>query len=386
MTLRPFVVFLAACAGGGSAATVDAPIGGDASSPPRDAAVTADAPADGHVGDGCTADSECASGACHEATGTCVPEAEVLFVATTGDDGGTCTRTEPCLTVARAAALLSQSRDTIAIAAGTYAGVFGIAVPALVSGPSRDASQVFLTSTDANSIIVRLESAAIAVEGVSIGGNTTTSAPQAVTIGSSATITYDHVIVRNNAGTGTFVDASSLTVRDYEAYANEYAILASETSTIDVDRTYVHDNTFSALAAANQYRIVNTMIAHNGIGFIPFNDNTGTLEFSTFAAQTDTVISSTHAITVGDSIFYNNAIVASDPVEHGYCLFSGAAPAGTGNLTGDPAFVNAGANDYHLSAGSPAIDRADPAANLGTDFDGDSRPKGAGWDIGADER
>src|SRR6185436_8801719 len=40
---------------------------------------------------------------------------------------------------------------------------------------------------------------------------------------------------------------------------------------------------------------------------------------------------------------------------------------GTGNITGDPSFVDPVGNDYHLQALSPCIDAGDPAAPLDTD-------------------
>jgi hypothetical protein len=42
------------------------------------------------------------------------------------------------------------------------------------------------------------------------------------------------------------------------------------------------------------------------------------------------------------------------------------------------------ADGYHLTRSSPAIDRG-IAAGVLTDIDGDSRPMGSGYDLGADE-
>lgn len=60
--------------------------------------------------------------------------------------------------------------------------------------------------------------------------------------------------------------------------------------------------------------------------------------------------------------------------------------ATTGSLAVDAtAFVDAAGDDYHLAAGSPAIDRGTELA-LVTDRDGISRPQGASHDVGAYER
>jgi hypothetical protein len=58
---------------------------------------------------------------------------------------------------------------------------------------------------------------------------------------------------------------------------------------------------------------------------------------------------------------------------------------GTNPLSGDPAFVNPASGDYHLGAGSAAIDAGVPTT-VTTDIDGDLRPIGLLPDIGADER
>lgn len=56
------------------------------------------------------------------------------------------------------------------------------------------------------------------------------------------------------------------------------------------------------------------------------------------------------------------------------------------NLFGiDPLFVDPEHGDFHLQAGSPAIDTGIPILGFDTDSDSTARPQGGGWDIGAYE-
>ncbi len=59
---------------------------------------------------------------------------------------------------------------------------------------------------------------------------------------------------------------------------------------------------------------------------------------------------------------------------------------GTDAVEASPGFVDAAGGDFHLAAGSPAIDRGSPDRAPAADFDGVARPQGAGVDIGAFER
>lgn len=63
---------------------------------------------------------------------------------------------------------------------------------------------------------------------------------------------------------------------------------------------------------------------------------------------------------------------------------SGTVSSGTHHPTGAPAFADQTLDDYRLAQGHPAIDTG---ANAGvmTDFEGQARPLGSGYDIGCDE-
>jgi predicted outer membrane repeat protein len=125
----------------------------------------------------------------------------------------------------------------------------------------------------------------------------------------------------------------------------------------------------------------NTAILHNTI--VDRGLNTGqaiVLEKGTFAI-TDTIVVS-HAIAISQT---------TGSVREDYNLFfangldlAGAITSGAHSFTGNPAFVNPAADNYHLSSTSAAID-AGTDAGVTYDYDGDPRPFGAGFDIGFDE-
>ncbi len=67
-------------------------------------------------------------------------------------------------------------------------------------------------------------------------------------------------------------------------------------------------------------------------------------------------------------------------------LFSGNSEVyGDDYIVVQPRFVNPSEADFHLLEGSPAIDRGSAVDAPGEDFDGNVRPQGRGYDIGAYE-
>ncbi|MBC7225945.1 MAG: right-handed parallel beta-helix repeat-containing protein [Thermoflexales bacterium] len=71
---------------------------------------------------------------------------------------------------------------------------------------------------------------------------------------------------------------------------------------------------------------------------------------------------------------------------NGYDTGGGAPITSTHAITGrNPLFLDPAAGNYHLRAGSPAVNAGIAIPWLTADIDGDPRPIGAGYDIGADE-
>jgi hypothetical protein len=56
-----------------------------------------------------------------------------------------------------------------------------------------------------------------------------------------------------------------------------------------------------------------------------------------------------------------------------------------GEVFADPKYLNSKSSDFHIQAGSAALDIASPAQAPKLDMDGQARPKDGGFDIGADE-
>jgi hypothetical protein len=96
-------------------------------------------------------------------------------------------------------------------------------------------------------------------------------------------------------------------------------------------------------------------------------------------------LSLTNTIVASYTLGITNTVPASSTVHADHTLFWANIDdgiQGTYPLAGNPAFA---ADGYHLDPGSAAID-AGVNAGVTIDIDGDSRPIGAGYDMGADER
>src|SRR5919109_221583 len=84
-------------------------------------------------------------------------------------------------------------------------------------------------------------------------------------------------------------------------------------------------------------------------------------------------------ITIAHNITMGSAMTDRSSIPAGMTLTNN-------QLNTNALFVNLGAFDFHLQATSPAIDAGQTLTQVRLDFDGATRPRGAGYDIGAFER
>lgn len=347
----------------------------------------------------CVADTDCAGGICHELEGACVPDAEVLFVAPSGT-GTTCTRAMPCGTLQVAIDARTQARYTVALAAGTYTSSFDtVAMPGgvdnlVVSGPTRAWGDAVIMTSAMNRVHAGLEAL---FEGLTIrgGGN-----GGAAGIDSRGATTLSRVHVDLAADDGVVCAGGSMTILDSQITKSASTGVYASSGALVIQRTQVVGNgVYGIHVDGSSFTIVNSIIASNGKAFMQtggarlrtagggdavfrFNTFARNLGITSPALTCDNAVGISNVI-VGEQAFITPAITASCSAT--YSLFNvsaGAAPPGTGNITGDPMFV--GMNDFHIQAGSPAIDKANPTGAEPIDIDGQQRI--APPDIGADER
>jgi hypothetical protein len=332
----------------------------------------------------CTKHGECDSGACLP-DGSCGSETNIAYVDPSGTDNTMCTRAMPCRLVSKA---LATNRSHVRFTGTTDEAVIvdnGRTVTFLAEPGAK------LTSTIGMGAIVTVKGngTSLAVYDLSISDSSLIGVSVPASSGNPI-VTLNRVRVMNNQGSGISTNGGVLTLSQSEIY----------------------NNASGGVIVQNfgQFDITNNFIAYNGRPTIPVggvyfyqtNDGIRRFEFNTVTSNsvnTGSVggvacFSVIQQVTFSNDIIYNNLQggggggQVNGPSSN--CLFAysdiGPDPgAGVGNINADPLFINPQQRNFHLIAGSPVRDAADPNSTLAVDFDGEGRPQGTRRDIGADE-
>jgi len=345
-------------------------------------------------------------------------EAATYYVATTGTDNAGCGSVgSPCLTIEYAYEHKVSAGDTIIVKPGTHTG----------GGRHVDYGRVLLNKqgTAESPITIRSETyhGAILDGGANInypyyfwfeGPNGAGEAKYNIIDGFEIKNTYRcsmvnwgsyNTVINNdlhNAGTGWVQvgDCGGGIVDDGLTTGNHY------------EGNYIHDNpsTGAYLQGDNDTFINNILVnnGHQGLQIRGSNTTTNMKAYNNVFASNGrdgiAIWQNIASAEIKNNIFYQNthsAILLLGATGSGLVIDNNISYGnGQGNLTvqdstigytstrwnhNDPRFVNAAAGDFHLQAGSPAIDAGLTESAVPTDFEGVPRPQGAAYDIGAYE-
>ena len=214
-----------------------------------------------------------------------------------------------------------------------------------------------------------------------------------------------------SGSTGISVSSTEfLTVQDVEIFGCNSSGIWMEDITMHVtlDDLNVHNNTNFGIKLiwTEDVTVTNSLFASNGIaGFWSQFTNSGLVAHNVFvgngfggpsdeplggvslweAAGEDVANNIITGNFRGLSREYGGGTVVSNLVWGNTTDYALDASPSASDLSVDPGFVAAAEGNYHLSAGSPAIDAGDPTWSVATDADGDGRPQGLAPDLGLDE-
>lgn len=347
----------------------------------------------------CAEHDECPLGIC-KPDGACAAESEIAFVSIGGTAGSDCTRLSPCTTLERAVALM-PAREFIAVSPGTYSSAAAYTFPGTRFIVGTGDSRPVLTRSTAGPIISLSVGAQTRLEHVQISGAFGTNQDghgiMCGDAGGAPTVTLRDVVLTNNSDFGVFGRGCVFSIAQSRFTANDIPLQLIDGNAV-IDANEFTQNGGGVALDSGIFTFTNNIIARNYNatrvvrGLNIFTSTPGTrVEHNTIADNGDgTEFAELGAgincnATGVSPVWPNNIVVRNRNQTFGSnCSFPSSILRDSD--ISDIRFRSPDSEpyDYHLQAGSIAIDAAAPGT-VTTDIDGEARPSGAQSDVGADE-
>ncbi len=388
----------------------------------------------------CSAHLECDSGVCEIESGQCVVSANIIYADSVNGTNslacGDAPGAEACRTLTGALSRVPfVGRDIILMAPGFYTENVNISVVDILIigyGAHLRRPAGLLGSSLSVSGTAELSIQGLSVEGGQ-GGNgghgiacltatlnlvdvTLTQNQDVGLYGDLCAVDMVRTKVHTNAQQGVWLqNISKLAMRESVIRDNGFHGLSAHNSEIKIYRSRIMENeTGGVFLQGGSFELENNFIVRNGnllqspgevTGGIVVQPGLGvsagphTLLHNTIADNLAPMAAASAGVVCGlapgvmrsdSNIVVGNERNGTDPQSVGVCGFRFSNVTGIGgsndNISLAPTFVNAGMGDYHLASGSAGLNVADPNSPTDEDIDGDARPNGGGFDMGADER
>lgn len=355
----------------------------------------------------CALDADCASEICDVPLGVCVPESSILYAAPNGTSVASCGRNDRC-SIQRAFIVADSTRPTIKLAPGLYTANLIVANKTIdVHGAGAT-----ISSTTGDTLTVN-DTGSLGIN----GGIVTSSSAAGTAIDCKSLNNIDvprlsvvDAQIESNAR-GVRLSHCAATLRRASVHAiNGSPLFGISQSTADIYQSSfqgagVADEVLVSSSENSFLHFTNSIIGSGpatGAGSVIAIGGGILLSYSTvinatgLGVQTPVVCVSgatANGLCIENSIVANfvagapaNTVTgAGSIVSYSIAFPQSAALAGPGNKSSNPMLTSPSTGDFHLQAGSPAIDAADPSSTQMIDYSGKPRPQGSGRDIGAFE-
>jgi hypothetical protein len=352
----------------------------------------------------CAAHADCSSSVCL-ADGACAAEATVAYVAPTGTDNDLCSKAMPCTKVGKA---LATARPYVKLSGTTNESLM-ISAARKVTFYADVGAKLRAGATNSPIVTVRDNGTAVTIYDLAISDAPNDASGYGVLVptgGGAPSVSLIRATVSNNPAGGISVAGGTLNVSQSTISGNQGGGISVAGGTLNVSQSTISGNAGGGISVAGgTFDITNNFIFRNGnatgttVGGVVLAVSTiGTsrLDFNTIVDNEISASTTSSGGLVCDIAGFNasNNLIARNFVNR----LSTAANANTNgqcaHLTskivsdlGELKFIapDMPPYNYHLTAGSSAIDAATTPSTITVDADGDLRPQGAQKDIGADE-